>query len=218
MNSTNSHDGRLFVRDGALKEYEARIQEIRATDASILQFIGIMFTATAGITAAGLAVKDPNVFVLALLLLIVGNLYVAEKRWVIWLNGTYIKTYLEGEETGIWWEHRLDELKSRVGSPVGGIKRVELLIFVTAGLIQVLFFALADVSGLIEGLRVRSIDDLPDFVRVLSPFLLFTFLVLLASKNYRALKRGKADAVLLSEFRRASQVGDGQSPAKERDR
>lgn len=174
-----------------------------------------MFTATAGISAAGLAVRDANVFVLGLLLLLVGNLYVAEKRWVIWLNGTYIKTYLEGEDTGIWWEHRLDELKSRAGSPVGGIKRVELLIFVTAGLIQVLLFALSDLTGLIKGLVVRSISDLPNFIRVLLPFLLFTFLVRLSFKNYCALKRGKADTVLLSEFRRASRTDNETSTREE---
>src|SRR3712207_3884996 len=82
-----SPDGRAFKKEGALKEYDARVQGIVATEAGIHQFTGFIMAAIAGITAAGINAKeDPYLFLVPIGLLIVANLYTTEKRWVIWLH------------------------------------------------------------------------------------------------------------------------------------
>jgi hypothetical protein len=95
-------DGRVFNRDGALVEYQARVQGIAATDTGIIQFTGIVMAAVSGITAAGITAKDPYLFLVNFGLLIAANLYITEKRWVIWLHAAYIRKYLENDRTGIW--------------------------------------------------------------------------------------------------------------------
>src|SRR5262245_61379954 len=174
----------LIDKDSAHNEYGYRTDNIKATETGILQFLGIIFATLAVITAAGVSGKYPFLFLINLVLLIIGNLYVAEKRWVIWLNAAYMKKYLENDQTGLWWEHRLSELRGKVRSPVGGIKYIELLLFITIGLAEAVLFVAIPGEG-----RVANIRE----IRNLLPAGLLIGLLVLAIRNYHRLRTGHAE-------------------------
>jgi hypothetical protein len=192
-------DGRAFNKEGAFKEYDARVQEIRAIEAGIHQFVGIIMAAIAAITAAGMNTKVPYLFLVTFVLLIIANLYVTEKRWVIWLNAAYIRKYLENEQTGIWWEHRLGELREGTRSPVGGIKRVEFWMFILVGCLEVFLFVWFDWSDLDKDLRALVAGNCYLCqLKHLLPFGFLVTLVLLVNRNFEALRTGKAEIRLLA--------------------
>jgi hypothetical protein len=200
MSCNDYPDNRPFNREGALKEYDYRIQGIIATESGILQFIGIIIAAIAGITAAGMAAKNSYIFLFPFALLIIANLYITEKRWVIWLNAAYIRKYLENDRTGIWWETRLSELRRNTKSPVRGIKRVELSMFILIGAFEIVLFAIFD-ENLITYLKwFPELSHSFLLLRYLLPFGFFLILIIVAGKNSFALKTRRIEEHLLAAF------------------
>jgi hypothetical protein len=127
--------------EGVLKEYEQLRTEILHADRLCLEAMSIAFAAASLLLGYGVEKESAFVCIAPVPLLWIASLYVADKRWVIWLIASYLRTYIESPESGIRWESRLavfrDRARDQPGSfcPTINMVLVECLTFNAMGLV-----------------------------------------------------------------------------------
>jgi hypothetical protein len=133
---------------GRLKEYELLRTEILQADRLVVQVLGIALAGVSVVLAQGFVCDEPLIFLVPYPLLAVAGLYVADKRWLVWLIASYLRSRLESEGAGPLWETRLARYrdlaaKRRVRfSPATNVILVEFLLFNAMGVTcSVLYFA-----------------------------------------------------------------------------
>jgi hypothetical protein len=73
----------------------------------VLQVIGLILGFLGVITAQGLTSGNPYVFIVPLPVLVGLSIYVADKRWAVWLIASYLQHFVEKPGLGPSWETEL---------------------------------------------------------------------------------------------------------------
>jgi hypothetical protein len=169
--------------EGLLKEYEALRNEVLHSDRITLEAISITAAAAGLILAQGVASGSALVCLIPIPVLCVAYVYLASKRWVIWVIASYCRRYIEIPSSGIRWETRLRGFRRhRIRMTTSRYWWVstfltEYLIFVVLG---------AASAGCSAAL---ALADGMDWLFYFAPGVLLLVLVTVATCTYRDLRR-----------------------------
>ncbi|MGD2084558.1 MAG: hypothetical protein PVH61_00090 [Candidatus Aminicenantes bacterium] len=97
----------------ALEEYKLLREEIFMYDRQILQALAIILSASGLIIAQGFLKGDGKIFLIPIPILFLMYLYIVDKRFGIWVIGTYIAVHLESLLPGLNWESRIRLFRER---------------------------------------------------------------------------------------------------------
>jgi len=95
------------VTQQALEEYKLLRSEIHNYDHHIIQALAIVLGATGVIFAQGFASNNPWIFVLPMPILAAVYFYLIDKRFGMWLIGSYLVAHVEPHLPGAQWETRV---------------------------------------------------------------------------------------------------------------
>jgi hypothetical protein len=128
--------------DALIAEYNSLRTEVLESDKTCVQIMSIVLSLAGVLVACAVSEKKPMLLLAPLPFLWIAYRYVAEKRWVIYKIGSYIRCHVDFADVGMGWEKALGDARRKRGYrlPGGNIIATEFWMVHLTGVVCLCLF------------------------------------------------------------------------------